>query len=93
MVLALCWVCKPLVSRICSQLVGPHNGATFCNIPRCIEQNVEWVTDLIAYMHRENLHQIEPTLEAEEAWTVHVDETAQHTLFPTAEFLVYGCQR
>ncbi|MBL4622267.1 MAG: NAD(P)/FAD-dependent oxidoreductase [Immundisolibacteraceae bacterium] len=22
-------------------LVGPHNGASFCNIPRCIEQNVE----------------------------------------------------
>ncbi|HEX7944512.1 MAG TPA: NAD(P)/FAD-dependent oxidoreductase, partial [Phenylobacterium sp.] len=21
-------------------LVGPHNGATFCNVPRCIEQNV-----------------------------------------------------
>src|SRR5690606_10157357 len=26
-------------------LVGPHNGATFCNIPRCSEQNVEWVSD------------------------------------------------
>src|SRR5262249_24679843 len=26
-------------------LVGPHNAATFCNIPRCIEQNVDWVTD------------------------------------------------
>ena len=26
-------------------LVGPHNAATFCNIPRCIEQNVEWVTE------------------------------------------------
>ncbi len=22
-------------------LVGPHNAATFCNLPRCIEQNVE----------------------------------------------------
>ncbi len=71
-------------------LVGPHNGATFCNIPRCIEQNVEWVTDLIAYMHRENLQQIEPTLEAEDAWTVHVDETAQHTLFPTADSWFMG---
>ena len=32
-------------------LVGPHNAAVFCNIPRCIEQNVEWVTDLARYMH------------------------------------------
>jgi len=31
-------------------LVGPHNAATFCNIPRCIEQNADWVTTLIAYM-------------------------------------------
>jgi cation diffusion facilitator CzcD-associated flavoprotein CzcO len=31
-------------------LVGPHNAATFCNIPRCIEQNVEWVAALLARM-------------------------------------------
>jgi len=23
-------------------LIGPHNAATFCNMPRCIEQNVDW---------------------------------------------------
>ena len=34
-------------------LVGPHNAATFCNIPRCIEQNVDWVTALIAHMRDE----------------------------------------
>ena len=28
-------------------LIGPHNAATFCNIPRCAEQNVDWVADLI----------------------------------------------
>ena len=31
-------------------LVGPHNAATFCNIPRCIEQYVAWVTALLGYM-------------------------------------------
>jgi len=36
-------------------LVGPHNAATFCNIPRCIEQNVEWVTDLLQYMRANSL--------------------------------------
>ena len=30
----------------CSRWSGPHNAATFCNIPRCIEQNVDWVTAL-----------------------------------------------
>ena len=71
-------------------LVGPHNGATFCNIPRCIEQNVEWVTDLIRYMKDRDLHRIEPTPEAEEAWTQHVDDTAARTLFPTADSWFMG---
>ncbi|RYF10567.1 MAG: hypothetical protein EOO40_04935, partial [Deltaproteobacteria bacterium] len=30
-------------------LVGPHNASTRCNIPRCIEQNVEWVAELMRY--------------------------------------------
>lgn len=71
-------------------LVGPHNGATFCNIPRCIEQNVEWVSDLIVYMKESRFQQIEPTLAAEDAWTQHVDETAQTTLFPTADSWFMG---
>ena len=71
-------------------LVGPHNGATFCNIPRCIEQNVEWVTDLIRHMREQGLHRIEPTPEAEEAWTQHVDDTAAKTLFPTADSWFMG---
>ena len=71
-------------------LVGPHNGATFCNIPRCIEQNVEWVSDLVGYMNDKNLVEIEPTLAAEDEWTEHVDEIAQHTLFPTADSWFMG---
>ena len=71
-------------------LVGPHNGATFCNIPRCIEQNVEWVSDLIGYMRDKNLNEIQPTQKAEDDWTVHVDELAQHTLFPTADSWFMG---
>ena len=37
-------------------LVGPHNAATFCNIPRCIEQNVDWVTALLRHMREQGLH-------------------------------------
>ena len=71
-------------------LVGPHNGSTFCNIPRCIEQNVEWVTDLIRYMAEHEYRHIEPTTKAENAWTQHVDETAEKTLFPTADSWFMG---
>ncbi len=53
-------------------LVGPHNAATLCNIPRCIEQNVEWVTDAIEHMRSEGLSEIEPKLESENRWTQEV---------------------
>jgi cation diffusion facilitator CzcD-associated flavoprotein CzcO len=62
-------------------LVGPHNAATFCNIPRCIEQNVEWVTGLIRYMRDNHYKRVEPTAEAEGAWTEHVYEMATRMLF------------
>ena len=35
-------------------IMGPHNPALFCNIPRCVETNVEWIVDCIRYM-RENV--------------------------------------
>ncbi|HXJ83830.1 MAG TPA: NAD(P)/FAD-dependent oxidoreductase [Candidatus Methylomirabilis sp.] len=62
-------------------LVGPHNAATFCNIPRCIEQNVEWVTALLGHMQARNLTRVEPTASAEDVWTGHVQEVAQRLLF------------
>jgi len=61
-------------------LVGPHNASTFCNMPRCIEQNVEWLTDLLAHLEQTGVHRIEPTVEAERAWTEHVHETGERML-------------
>ena len=29
-------------------LVGPHSAASFCNMPRCIEHNVDWLATLLA---------------------------------------------
>ena len=66
-------------------IVGPQNGSTFCNIPRCIEQNVEWLTGLLRYMRGKGYDYIETTVDAEEAWTRHVYEAAMKTLFPTAD--------
>ena len=71
-------------------LVGPHNGATFCNIPRCIEQNVEWVTDCVKYMQDKGYTRIETTPEAEQAWTDHVYETVAGSLFTKADSWFMG---
>jgi cation diffusion facilitator CzcD-associated flavoprotein CzcO len=61
-------------------LVGPHNAATFCNMPRCIEQNVDWVADLLAHMRARGLTRVEASPAAEEAWTAHANEAASKLL-------------
>jgi len=71
-------------------LVGPHNGATFCNIPRCIEQNVEWVTDLMSYMRDKKLTRLEPTHAAEDAWTTHVNQSAEGSLLSKTDSWFMG---
>src|SRR5262249_39585558 len=74
-------------------LVGPHNAATFCNIPRCIEQNVEWVTDLLRYMDRHGYTRVEPSAAAEDAWTQHVHESAARLLLLEVDSWMTGVNR
>ncbi len=71
-------------------LVGPHNGATFCNIPRCIEQNVEWVTDCISHLNQKNISIIEPSQEAEDEWTEHVYKVAEPSLLAKTDSWFVG---
>ncbi|MFT7598298.1 MAG: cation diffusion facilitator CzcD-associated flavoprotein CzcO [Acidimicrobiales bacterium] len=62
-------------------LVGPNNASTFCNMPRCIEQNVEWVTEFIGYLRANNYSRAEPTVEAMDQWGDHVITTGDRMLF------------
>jgi cation diffusion facilitator CzcD-associated flavoprotein CzcO len=71
-------------------LVGPHNAATFCNIPRCIEQNVEWVTGLMRHMRDRKLTRVATTPEAEREWTTHVHELAERMLFTRVDSWFMG---
>jgi cation diffusion facilitator CzcD-associated flavoprotein CzcO len=74
-------------------LVGPHNAATFCNLPRCIEQNVEWVSDLLGHMREKGLTRVEATAPAEEAWTIHVHETAARLLLMQVDSWMTGVNK
>jgi cation diffusion facilitator CzcD-associated flavoprotein CzcO len=56
------------------------NAAIFCNVPRCAETVVEWVTDAIGYMRDHGFERIATTTEAEDAWVRHCDEVM--TAFP-----------
>jgi len=74
-------------------LVGPHNAATFCNLPRCIEQNVEWVSDLLVYMRDRRLTRVEATEAAERDWTAHVHETAARLLLTQVDSWMTGVNK
>ena len=62
-------------------IVGPHNASTRCNVPRCIEQNVDWITDLLASMRQHGQTRVEPLPDAEAEWTEHVQELASGMLY------------
>ena len=55
-------------------LMGPHTARG--NIPRSIEQSVEWLTDLMRFMRDRNLTRVEPRADAVEEWTAHVVKVA-----------------
>ena len=59
-------------------VMGPHTALG--NIPRSVEYNVEWVTDLIAYMRERNLTQADARPEAVAAWTNVVKQKAEGLL-------------
>ena len=65
-------------------LVGAHNGATNCNIPRCSEAQVRWVSDLFEHIKRNHVQRIEAEEKAADEWTDHVNDVANQTLLTTA---------
>ena len=61
-------------------IMGPHNPAVFCNITRCVENNVEWIVDCLCYMRENGYETMTTTPEAEETWTERCYESAQGML-------------
>jgi cation diffusion facilitator CzcD-associated flavoprotein CzcO len=74
-------------------IVGPHNASTRCNIPRCIEQNVEWVSDLMRHARDKGITRIEATEEAEADWSRHIEELADGMLYTQIESWATGINR
>ena len=55
-------------------------AAAFCNVPTCLQQQVDWIADCIQYVREHHLATIEPTAETEAKWLAHHDEVASMTL-------------
>ena len=69
---------------------GPHNASSFCNVPRCLEQNVEWITECMGYLRSHGHAWIEATPAGETAWTQHVLDSADATLLPETDSWFMG---
>jgi cation diffusion facilitator CzcD-associated flavoprotein CzcO len=66
-------------------ITGPQSPSVLSNMPVSIEHHVEWVADALNHFAENDVRLVEPTKEAEEAWTAHNTEVAQQTLYPTAD--------
>jgi cation diffusion facilitator CzcD-associated flavoprotein CzcO len=65
-------------------ITGPGSPSVLCNMPVPIEQHVEWITDCIDYMRRNDIESIEAKPEAMDRWVAHVNDAANATLMPQA---------
>ena len=71
-------------------ITGPGSPSVLSNMLVSIEQHVDWVVDCMVHLRDHGLAAIEPTVEAEDHWVDHVNETANATLFPLANSWYMG---
>jgi len=60
-------------------------AAALCNVPTCLQQQVDWISDCIAHARSNGKHVIEATQEFQDAWVQHHDEIANATLVPNTK--------
>lgn len=63
-------------------ITGPGSPSVLSNMPVSIEQHVEFVSKIIGEMRERGAKLVEPTAQAEQEWTDHVQKVARSTLFP-----------
>jgi cation diffusion facilitator CzcD-associated flavoprotein CzcO len=61
-------------------LVGPHNGATFCNVGVCGNLQVEWIADMMIYLRDNGITYVEAKEDAQKKWTDDVYADFEQTL-------------
>ena len=55
-----------------------------------IEQHADWIANLLDHVRAERRSIVEATVEAEDDWVAHVDDAANHTLFPSCNSWYLG---
>jgi acetone monooxygenase len=55
-------------------------SAALCNMTTCLQQQTEWISDLIRHLREGSKTVVEPTKATEDSWVAHHDETAAANL-------------
>ena len=64
---------------------GPGSPSVLANMVLHAEVQVDWAVGLMVEAKRRGITEVEPRRDAAEAWTDHVAEAAERTLFPKAQ--------
>ncbi|WP_328707328.1 flavin-containing monooxygenase [Streptomyces mexicanus] len=71
-------------------LTGPGSPSVLSNMVVSIEQHVDWVADFLDRLRSEGAVRVEADRVAETEWVAHVNEVANHTLYPQANSWYLG---
>jgi len=73
-------------------LVGPGSPSLLSNVILSIEQQVDWLIQMLVHAQTKGAVRIEVSPEAEARWVEHVNERAQETLYPKAASYYVGAE-
>jgi cation diffusion facilitator CzcD-associated flavoprotein CzcO len=65
-------------------ITGPGSPSVLTNMPRAIEQHIDWITALLRRAKTRSITLVEAELPAMQDWTNHVTAVANDTLLPRA---------
>jgi cyclohexanone monooxygenase len=71
-------------------ITGPGSPGVKSQMILSIEQHTDWMVDCLTHMQSRGLTRIEAAAESESAWTRHVNEVADATLYPLANSWYVG---
>ena len=66
-------------------ITGPGSPSVLTNVPMAIEQHVEFITDCISHMEKNNFKTIETNDESSLKWRAIIDKAVSETLIPESK--------
>ena len=66
-------------------ITGPGSPSVLTNMPRAIEQHVDWITNCISNLMKNKKQKIEASQKSADLWSKKVDEAVRKTMFLKTE--------